>query len=104
MSAALRDVMDALAGIKPGSALDAVRNRRPQAREQAEASFRALFEPESFAGVSATERFALAVFVTRLHGDAASAAFYAERLAATELSPEIPAAIDAAIATAIGQG
>jgi hypothetical protein len=53
MPAALTDVMDALAGVKPGSALDAVRNRRPQAREQAEASFRALFEPESFAGVSA---------------------------------------------------
>ena len=63
MPAALTDVIDALAGIKPGSARDAVRNRRPQAREQAEASFRALFEPESFAGVSATERFALAVFV-----------------------------------------
>jgi len=73
MPAALTDIIDALAGIKPGSALDAVRNRRPQAREQAEASFRALFEPESFAGVSAAERFALAVFVTGLHGDAVSA-------------------------------
>ena len=104
MPAALTDVMDALAGIKPGSALDAVRNRRPQAREQAEASFRALFEPESFAGVSATERFALAVFVTGLHGDAVSAAFYAERLAATGPSPEVSAAIDAAIAAATGQG
>src|SRR5262249_48656848 len=70
-------------------------------REQAEASFRALFEPESFAGVSATERFALAVFVTGLHGDAASAAFYAERLAATGPSPEVSAAIDASIAAAI---
>jgi len=58
MPPALTDVIDALAAIKPGSAPDAVRNRRPQAREQA--SFRALFEPESFAGVSATERFALA--------------------------------------------
>ena len=105
MSAALRDVMDALAGIKPGSALETVRNRRPQAREQAEASFRALFEPESFAGVSATERFALAVFVTSLHGDAVSTAFYAERLAAaTGPAPEVAAAIDAAIAAATGQG
>src|SRR5262245_51338460 len=100
MPVALTDVIDALAGIKPGSALDAVRNRRPQAREQAEASFRALFEPESFAGVSATERFGLAVFVTGLHGDAASAAFYAERLAATGPSPEV----SAAIAAATGQG
>ena len=53
MPPALTDVIDALAGIRPGSAPDAVRNRRPQARQQAEASFRALFEPESFAGVSA---------------------------------------------------
>ena len=104
MPAALTDVMDALAGIKPGAALDTVRNRRPQAREQAEASFRALFEPECLAGVSATERFALAVFVTGLHGDAVSTAFYAERLAATGPSPEIPAAIDAAIAAVTGQG
>ena len=96
--------MDALAGIKPGSALDAVRNRRLQAREQTEASFRALFEPESLAGVSATERFALAVFVTGLHGDAVSAAFYAERLAATGLSPEVSAAIDAEIGAATGEG
>src|SRR5580704_13106118 len=100
MPPALTDVMDALAGIKPGSALDAVRNRRPQAREETEASFRALFEPESFAGVSATERDALAVFVTGLHGDAVSAAFYADRLAAAGPSPEVPAAI----AAATGQG
>ena len=98
MPAALTDVMDALAGVKPGSALDAVRTRRPQAREQAEASFRALFEPESFAGVSATERFALAVFVTGLHGDAVSAVLYAGRLAATGSSPEVAAAIAASIA------
>src|SRR5690242_16039811 len=104
MSAALRDVMDALAGIKPGSALDAVRNRRPQAREQAEASFRALFEPEDFGGVSATERFAVAVFVTGLHGNAESAAFYAERLADTGASPELPAAIEDAIAVTAGRG
>jgi len=46
----------------------------------------------------------LAVFVTGLHGDAVSAAFYAERLAAAGPSPEVPAAIDAAIAAATGQG
>jgi CMD domain protein len=104
MAAAVTDVIDALAGIEPGSALDAIRNRRPQAREQAEASFRALFKPEAFGGVSATERFAVAVFVTALHGDTKSAAFYAERLAATRPSPELPGAIDAAIADAMGQG
>jgi CMD domain protein len=104
MSATVTDVIDALAGIEPGSALDAVRNRRPQAREQAEASFRALFEPEHFGGVSATERFAVAVFVTGLHGNAESAAFYNARLSATRPSPELLAAIDAAIAAGTGQG
>src|SRR5205814_8682277 len=104
MPVALPDVMDALAGIKPGSALDAVRNRRPQAREQTEASFRALFEPESFAGVSATERFAVAVFVTSLHRDAVSTAFCADRLAATAPAAEVAAAIDVAIAAATGHG
>jgi CMD domain protein len=104
MPATVTDVIDALAGIEPGSALDTIRGRRPQAREQAEASFRALFEPEDFGEVSATERFAVAVFITALHGDAKSAAFYAERLAATRPSLSLAAAIDAAIATATGQG
>ena len=40
------DVIDTLAGIKPGSALDAIRNRRPDARKEAQASYRALFAPE----------------------------------------------------------
>jgi len=44
------------------------------------------------------------VFVTGLHGDAVSTAFYAERLAATGPAPEVAAAIDAAIAAATGQG
>ena len=104
MPAKVTDVIDALAGIEPGSALDAVRNRRPQAREQAEASFRALFEPEHFGGISATERFAVAVFVTGLHGNAESAAFYTERLSATQPSPELPTAIDATIVAGAGQG
>lgn len=104
MSATVTNVIDALAGIEPGSALDAVRNRRPQARAQAEASYRALFEPEAFGGVSAAERFALAVFVSGLHADRASAAFYAQRLAAAGASPELAAAIDAAIGAGNGQG
>ena len=104
MPATVTDVIDTLAGLEPGSALDAVRNRRLQARAQAEASFRALFEPDDFGGVSATERFAVAVFVTGLHGNAESAAFYAERLATTQAAPELPAAIDAAIAVAAARG
>ena len=42
-----RDVIDTLAGIEPGSALDAVRSRRPETRNEAQASYRALFAPET---------------------------------------------------------
>ena len=98
------DVIDTLAGIKPGSALDAIRNRRPDARDQAQASYRALFAPEIFGDVTATERFAVAAFVTGLHGDAETASFYAAGLAASGASAELRRAIDAAAAAAKGQG
>ena len=98
------DVIDTLVGIEPGSALDAIRHRRPQAREQAQASYRALFAPETPGGVTATERFAVAAFVTGLHGEAEIAAFYAAGLAASGASAELRGAVDAAIAAAKGQG
>ncbi len=98
------DVIDALAGIKPGSALDAIRNRRPDARKEAQASYRALFAPEIQGEVSATERFAVAAFVTGMHGDAETASFYAAGLVANGASAELRGAIDAAIAAAKGRG
>ena len=98
------DVIDTLAGIKPGSALDRVRNRRPDARDQEQASYRALFAPEIPGEVTATERFAVATFVTGLHGGAETASFYAAGLAASGASAELRRAIDTAIAAAKGQG
>ena len=98
------DVIDTLVGIKPGSALDAIRNRRPDARNQAQASYRALFAPEIPGGVTATERFVVATFVTGLHGGAETASFYAAGLAASGASPELRRAIDTAITAAKGQG
>jgi CMD domain protein len=98
------DVIDTLAGITPGSALDRVRNRRPDARDQAQASYRALFAPENAGEVTQTERFAVAAFVTGLHGDAETASFYAAGLAASGASAELRHAIDTAIAAATGQG
>jgi len=98
------DVIDTLAGIKPGSVLDRLRNRRPDARNQAQASYRALFAPEIPGEVTATERFAVAAFVTGLHGDAETAAFYAAGLAASGASAELRRAIDTAVAAAKGQG
>jgi hypothetical protein len=76
------DVIDALVGIEPGSSLDAVRARRPEARAHAQASYRALFEPGVPGAVTAQERFAVGTFVAGLHGEAAIAAFYAQGLSA----------------------
>jgi CMD domain protein len=98
------DVIDTLADIKPGSALDAIRKRRPEARNQAQASYRALFAPEIPGELAATERFAVAAFVTGLHGGAETAAFYAATLAASGASPELLRAIDTAIAAPKGKG
>ncbi|MGH7040278.1 MAG: CMD domain protein [Stellaceae bacterium] len=98
------DVIDTLVGIKPGSALDALRNRRPEARKEAQASYRALFAPETAGAFTRTERFAVAAFVVGLHGAAETAAFYADGLAASGASAELRGAIDAAIAAAAGQG
>ena len=98
------EIIDTLVGIKPGSALDAIRSRRPVAREQAQASYRALFAPETPGEVTPTERFAVAAFVTGVHRDAATASFYAARLAASGASAELRHAVDAAIAAARGQG
>lgn len=94
------DVIDTLVGIEPGSALDAIRHRRPEARNQAQSSYRALFAPEIPGEVAPTERFAVAAFVTGLHGDAETAAFYAAGLAASGASAELHRAIDTAIAAA----
>jgi CMD domain protein len=98
------DVIDTLAGIEPGSALDAIRNRRPEARNQAQASYRALFAPEIPGEVAATERFAVAAFVAGLHGGVEAASFYAAGLAASGASAELRRAVDAAIAASQGQG
>ena len=72
-------MIDTLVGIAPGSALDAIRARRPEARTHAQASYRALFAPAAPGGVTAPERFAVGCFVAGLHGGAEIAAFYAAR-------------------------
>ena len=95
------DVIDALVGIAPGSPLDAIRARRPEARAQAQATYRALFAPDAPGNVTSQERFAVGSFVAALHGDAAVAAFYAARLTASAALRE---AVDAVIAEARAQG
>jgi CMD domain protein len=98
------DVIDTVVGIAPESPLDAIRARRPEARTHAQATYRALFAPPAPGGVTAQERFAVGAFVTGLHGDAAMAAFYAERLTGTGAAASLRRAVDAAVAEARGRG
>jgi CMD domain protein len=83
MSAAPPDVIDLLAGIQPGSPLDQIRAQRAQARENAQQSYLALFQPAADADMRLQERHALAVFVAALHRQPEIAAFYAVGLAAS---------------------
>jgi CMD domain protein len=98
MSGTDADVIDALVGIRPGSPLDAIRARRPDARAHAQATYRALFAPAKPENFTSQERFAVGTFVAGLHGAAAIAAAYAARLAENGAPPALTDAVDAAIA------
>jgi CMD domain protein len=104
MSGTDTDIIDALVGITPGSSLDAIRARRPEARAQAQATYRALFAPDAPGNVTAQERFAVGGFVAGLHGATAIALRYAERLAESGASAALKEAVDAAIAEATTSG
>ena len=104
MPAADADVIDALVGIAPGSDLDAIRTRRPEARAHAQATYRALFAPGNPGAVSLQDRFAVGAFVAGLHGAAIVAARYAERLVESGASPALKDAVDAAVAEAKTKG
>jgi CMD domain protein len=97
------DLIDQLADIAPGSRLDAIRARRLQAREHAQRSFAALFEPENDGSVSMLERFAVAAFVAGLHAEAATRDFYRSKLRAAA-GATIADTIDAEIARGSTQG
>lgn len=84
MSRSISDVIDHLAGIQPGSSLDRLRDQRPQARENAQKSYLALFEPEFPGDVKAIERYAVATFVAGLHRQPHVADFYAACLQGIE--------------------
>ncbi|UNX53810.1 alkylhydroperoxidase domain protein [Georgenia sp. TF02-10] len=74
------DVIDHLLGTTPGDRLDTVRRARRTARENAQRSYQALFEPAEPGEVTAAERYAVATFVAGLHGAADLAVYYAARL------------------------
>ncbi len=92
------DVIDQLAGLAPGSPLAAIRDRKPITREQAQTSYRALFEPADATDMSPRERYACAAFIAGLHADQPSADFYAAGLARTSPPDAFVAALTAEIA------
>jgi CMD domain protein len=100
----MADVIDTLAAIAPGSPLDALRNQRPQARLQAQASYDALFAPVSEADATKLERFAIACFVAGLHEQPQIAAFYGKGLVPADAPAMLQAAIGGAVATAKVEG
>ncbi|MGX5733024.1 CMD domain protein [Bosea thiooxidans] len=66
------DVLDRLAGVAAGSALDTLRRERPQTRDNVQASYVALFEAPDETGIAQSERLAVASFVALLHGGPAA--------------------------------
>lgn len=80
MSTTPPDIIDQLVGIEPGTPLHDMRSQRAQARENAQKSYLALFEPEVPGDVTALERYAVATFVAGLHRQPAAAEFYAAGL------------------------
>lgn len=94
----MKDIIDTLAGIEPGSALDAIRAKRVQARDNAQKSYLSLFEPVDASDVSLTERAAVATFVIGLHGESPVAAFYREKLETSADGAALLAPIKAEIA------
>ena len=72
----MTDLIDRLAGLASDAPIAALRDRRADAKLNAQKSYEALFEPGSPGGVSLVERHAVAAFVAGLHRDAATLAFY----------------------------
>lgn len=101
---ATQDIIDTLAGIEPGSALDAIRARRLQARENAQKSYLSLFEPVDTGDVSLVERAAVALFVVGLHREPNVAAFYRAKLAATADGARLIEAVEVEIARGATSG
>lgn len=104
MSTETTDIIDLLAGIEPGSSLDAIRARRLQARENAQRSYLALFEPVDVSDLPLAERHAVAAFVAGIHGEPAVASFYAKKFANAVPRPELIDVLNAEMDKARTQG
>jgi CMD domain protein len=104
MSDSEGDVIDLLVGVEKGSYLDAIRAHRPEARENAQKSYLALFAPKFPGEMTREERYPLAVFVAGLHRDVATLAFYRAGLAKLNGRLGLFDAVDREIARGAAKG
>ncbi len=101
------DVIDRLAGIAPGSPLDAVRDGRSIARVHAQRSFEVLLTPAEPGEFTLAERFAIATCVAGLHRAEPTAGHYASGLAThggAALAETVAAAVAATLAAPLAEG
>ncbi|WP_431303552.1 hypothetical protein [Sediminicoccus sp. BL-A-41-H5] len=85
----MRDLIDELAGIAPGSRLDGLRALRPDVRGSLAGYEAAIFQGES--GLTAAERHAVARHVAELNAEAALAIHHQARAGD---SPRLPVLLD----------
>lgn len=104
MSASMPDIIDLLSGTAPGSPLDTIRAGRQQARDNAQLSYLALFQPATPGDVTLWERHAVAVFVAGLHRQPEIEEFYLAGLAICEEGAAIEPSLRAETARGAGQG
>jgi CMD domain protein len=104
MSEVTPEVIDLLAGVESASRLDGIRAQRPEARENAQKSYLALFAPKFPGDVTGEERYAIATFVAGLHRDAAALSFYRDGLARQNTRPDLIASVDEEIARGGAEG
>ena len=85
------DAIDSLIGVEPDSFLDTIRRRKPITRDNAQASFDALFASTDLAEMSAVERAAVGYFVALLHQDQRAIGFYRKMLPDAHLAAALSA-------------
>ena len=93
----MNDVMDALAGIAPGSPLAALRAQRPEVVRNMQATDEAVFAPKNDGGFTPPERAVAALRIATLLGDKTLEKHYRERLAAFGSTEPLASARGAAI-------
>jgi CMD domain protein len=96
------DIIDTLSGITAGSRLDELRSHRLEAREQAQATYDALFSPVDDSAMSQVERRAVAAFVAALFDVPSAEQHYARLLTATD--PALAGAVAEAVELGRGAG